>query len=809
MGIATYSYNRSTSGGEIIRELVNATDGQGLHFANGAALLLAYASGGVFGTADFSIEFILDQDSDNSSDNEIYTSQISGSNILKVTNSISSNVVRISFDSTNYDIAYDMSGDYGTPTHYVLTCDRSALATLYKNGNSVGTIDISGSSAVNLGNGNTANGYLGGASGYGVIGTYYRWRTWKKLLSAAEVTACYENASVPIADQWSNCVTDLDLAFANPERSLAVRSKSGVGNATASVGTFQLSPIEQLNSKSARIGTSAATPADGDLQVSGNIGVNIAPDGSDWNANARLVHAYQNDSHGAMFKAESGSTSLIASAGNSVAYLGTIEAVPLKFFTNSSTRLTIDSAGQVGIGVAPNIGGGSANNTFLSVKGKVAAYGGVVELANYGTSGNGQTLGAISYYDNTTKNAEVEVTRESAADDAKMVFKTKLTGGSLTDRLTISSAGAVSVPDNGEFQCGAGSDLRLYHNASHSYIKNATGDLFVGGDAGIIFTNSAFSTAKFAISSTGLLTSTQAVADNLPASITIDQKRAVATGIEGSSILFKLRPGSAASTVDTARIVARMTNNSDADGQGVLALQTMGASNAAPTDRLIISSAGTTWASADGFASAYHLGADAAFAIINAGATRPGIRLYNTDTGTASQNAISFKRNTTEVGTITTTNTATAFNTSSDYRLKENVTALTGALDRLDSIPVYNFNFKADPTKTVDGFLAHEVAEFVPEAIHGEKDEMQTVVTVEAAAAVEAVEATYYEDGDELPEGKAVGDEKTPAIEAFDAVVEVTEEQPKYQGIDQSKLVPLLVAAVKELKAKVTALENA
>ena len=809
MGIATYSYNRSTSGGEIIRELVNATDGQGLHFANGAALLLAYASGGVFGTADFSIEFILDQDSDNSSDNEIYTSQIAGSNVLKVTNSISSNVVRISFDSTNYDIAYDMSGDYGTPTHYVLTCDRSALATLYKNGNSVGTIDISGSSAVNLGNGNTANGYLGGASGYGVIGTYYRWRTWKKLLSAAEVTACYENASVPIADQWSNCVTDLDLAFANPERSLAVRSKSGVGNATASVGTFQLSPIEQLNSKSARIGTSAATPADGDLQVSGNIGVNIAPDGSDWNANARLVHAYQNDSHGAMFKAESGSTSLIASAGNSVAYLGTIEAVPLKFFTNSSTRLTIDSAGQVGIGVAPNIGGGSANNTFLSVKGKVAAYGGVVELANYGTSGNGQTLGAISYYDNTTKNAEVEVTRESAADDAKMVFKTKLTGGSLTDRLTISSAGAVSVPDNGEFQCGAGSDLRLYHNASHSYIKNATGDLFVGGDANIIFTNAAFTTAKFAISSTGLLTSTQAVADNLPASITIDQKRAVATGIEGSSILFKLRPGSAASTVDTARIVARMTNNSDADGQGVLALQTMGASNAAPTDRLIISSAGTTWASADGFASAYHLGADAAFAIINAGATRPGIRLYNTDTGTASQNAISFKRNTTEVGTITTTNTATAFNTSSDYRLKENVTALTGALDRLDSIPVYNFNFKADPTKTVDGFLAHEVAEFVPEAIHGEKDEMQTVVTVEAAAAVEAVEATYYEDGDELPEGKAVGDEKTPAIEAFDAVVEVTEEQPKYQGIDQSKLVPLLVAAVKELKAKVTALENA
>jgi hypothetical protein len=271
MGIVNYTYNRSTSGGEIITHLINSSDGAGLHFADGASLLLTYAAGGVFGTADFSIEFILDQDSDNSSDNEIYTSQISGSNVLKLANSIGTNVVRISFDSTDYDISYDMSGDYGTPTHYVLTCDRSALATLYKDGNSVGTISISGSSAVNLGNGNTANGYLGGVTGYGVIGSYYRWRTWKKLLSAAEVTACYENASVPIADQWSNCVTDLDLAFSNPERSLAVRSRSGAGDATASAGVFQLSPIEQLNSKAARIGTSAATPADGDLLVSGTV----------------------------------------------------------------------------------------------------------------------------------------------------------------------------------------------------------------------------------------------------------------------------------------------------------------------------------------------------------------------------------------------------------------------------------------------------------------------------------------------------------------------------------------------------------
>ena len=162
-----------------------------------------------------------------------------------------------------------------------------------------------------------------------------------------------------------------------------------------------------------------------------------------------------------------------------------------------------------------------------------------------------------------------------------------------------------------------------------------------------------------------------------------------------------------------------------------------------------------------------------------------------------------FRRDGTDVGSVSVTSSATAFNTSSDYRLKENLTPLTNALDRIDQLPVYRFNFKSDPDTTVDGFVAHEVQAHVPEAITGEKDAMKTVVVQEA---VEAQPATYYEEGDELPEGKEVGDEKTPAVEA---VAEMTEEQPDYQGIDQSKLVPLLVAAVKELKAKVETLENA
>jgi hypothetical protein len=135
------------------------------------------------------------------------------------------------------------------------------------------------------------------------------------------------------------------------------------------------------------------------------------------------------------------------------------------------------------------------------------------------------------------------------------------------------------------------------------------------------------------------------------------------------------------------------------------------------------------------------------------------------------------------VGNIATNGTATAYNTSSDYRLKENVVYDWTALDRLNQLKPARFNFIADADTTVDGFLAHEVQDIVPEAITGEKD---------------AVKEEEYE--------------VTPAVLDDDGNVVVeaeigTREVPDYQGIDQSKLVPLLTKAVQELSAKVEALE--
>jgi len=135
--------------------------------------------------------------------------------------------------------------------------------------------------------------------------------------------------------------------------------------------------------------------------------------------------------------------------------------------------------------------------------------------------------------------------------------------------------------------------------------------------------------------------------------------------------------------------------------------------------------------------------------------------------GTSAFQIVQFSNDNGQIGTIVLSGTSTSFNTSSDYRLKENVVTEWDATTRLKQLKPSRFNFKTDKDTTLDGFLAHEVSSIVPEAISGEKDAVD-------------------KDGN-----------------------------PEYQGIDQSKLVPLLTKALQEavakietLEAKVTALES-
>ena len=149
--------------------------------------------------------------------------------------------------------------------------------------------------------------------------------------------------------------------------------------------------------------------------------------------------------------------------------------------------------------------------------------------------------------------------------------------------------------------------------------------------------------------------------------------------------------------------------------------------------------------------------------------------------GTGTQYYIDFRlSNNTQVGYIKTNGSSTQYTTSSDYRLKENVDYTWDATTRLKQLKPARFNFIADETNTlVDGFIAHEVSSVVPEAVTGEKDAMTAEV--------------LYVEADDLPEGKSVGDVKEASV-------------PAIQGIDQAKLVPLLVKAMQEQQATIESL---
>jgi hypothetical protein len=127
---------------------------------------------------------------------------------------------------------------------------------------------------------------------------------------------------------------------------------------------------------------------------------------------------------------------------------------------------------------------------------------------------------------------------------------------------------------------------------------------------------------------------------------------------------------------------------------------------------------------------------------------------------------IAFNNSVGEVGTISTGSGSTAYNTSSDYRLKDNIVPMSGALDKISQLNPVNWTWKVDGTNG-QGFIAHELQAIIPDCVTGEKD---------------------------------VVDE---------------EGNPVYQGVDTSFLVATLTAAIKEqqtiineLKSRIEALES-
>ena len=168
------------------------------------------------------------------------------------------------------------------------------------------------------------------------------------------------------------------------------------------------------------------------------------------------------------------------------------------------------------------------------------------------------------------------------------------------------------------------------------------------------------------------------------------------------------------------------------------------------------------------------------FTVESAG--RRNLRLSTTTSGSA--DVANFYNTNGQVGRILLSGSSCSFQNLSDYRLKENVDYEFNALDRVAQLKPARFNFIADADTTVDGFLAHEVQDIVPEAITGEKDGVKE-------EEYEITPAVLDDDGNVVTEAE-MG----------------TREVPEYQYMDVAKLVPLLTKAIQEQQTQIEALQS-
>ena len=370
--------------------------------------------------------------------------------------------------------------------------------------------------------------------------------------------------------------------------------------------------------------------------------------------------------------------------------------------------ITVNSSGQVGIG------DDSPDREFI-VK-KASSNASIkIEASNAHTS-------QLFFSDTDTENvARISVFHGTGSDQNSLLF-----GTAGSSRLAIDSSGDIGVgtitPD-GRFHIMGGN-----LGGAGSVTANTSGDLLVlesNTSQGMSFLNANDERASIFFGTTG-------TDGNQEASISYAHE-AVSTTNDRRAMIFKTGGNVERMRINTSGNLLIATTSTVSNGTGAK-LQIVPANN---NTAIACKHTGTN----DGN-------------IIELQHQRAG-----TNSGTFSGTAMSFRQQDgTQVGTIVINNTSTSFNTSSDYRLKENISAISDGITRLKTLKPYRFNFKGD-SKIVDGFFAHEVTT-VPEAITGTKDEVDS-------------------NGN-----------------------------PKYQAIDQSKLVPLLTAALQEAVTKIETLET-
>ena len=473
---------------------------------------------------------------------------------------------------------------------------------------------------------------------------------------------------------------------------------------------------------------------------------------------------------------------------------GTLEADAM---TLNGTAITATATLDTGISNnnVPKFTSGAADNDFLRIDGTAiegrsaaevlsdiaaAPAAGSSNIVTTGALNSGSITSGFGSIDNGSSaitttgvitGGTLEATADTSAGDNAAIGYTSaegliLTGQGSTSDITLKNDADATVftvptgtddilfPDGAKAMFGASSDLQIYHDGSNSYVQengtgtlniqgtnlalsSSTGEYYLFGSADNATTLYHNNVAKLATTATGVDVTGTVAADSL--SLTSDDPTITMTDSSGTNDIATLQATSGALIV-TAR-------DGSADGE-IIFKKTDGS---ATDETMRLNSSGNLLL---GTGSDISTGQRLA---VKYSYSNPGAA-WESDNVNA-HNAIVFKNPNGTVGTIRTGSSATSYNTSSDYRLKENVSYTWDATTRLKQLKPARFNFIADADTTVDGFLAHEVQDIVPEAITGTKDEVD-------------------EDGN-----------------------------PVMQGIDQAKLVPLLCKTILELEARITALE--
>ena len=535
------------------------------------------------------------------------------------------------------------------------------------------------------------------------------------------------------------------------------------------------------------------------------------------------------------------------SAGNLPKAGGTMTGVIAGFESTgiddnaTSTAITIDSNENVGIGVVPEAWAG---------------FGGVLQIGNRGSIGAGSDTeySNNSYYNSGYKYIDTALASSYAQTTGKHIFKVAPSGTadsaiSWTTAMTIDNSGSVGIGTTaplGQLQVG--------------------GSTAVSADSKLVF-------GKSTAASEGYLpviqqSSTGGASNDLVLAGTSGTAAIrLYTGVSSGSGIF-----GTGSNVERMRIDANgkifmnegvpfawtdSSLNVSADIYGDSSDNLVFRNTSAKTERMRIDSSGNVMI---GVTAANTMGAYRSFNVANTGGH--AALFSNTDAGkeclvvanqatSGTRRLVLFKINAngaTVTGEITSTGSGTSYGSNSDYRLKTDVQPMTGATDRVKLLKPCNFEWIVDGTR-VDGFLAHEAQEVVPEAVTGTKDAMRdedyevTPATgdvftagseagfTEVSPAIAASPAYYDVDGNVI---KAEVIAQAAVHEAYEAVAEVihsadveqpetleegqqwrettaqvmgTRSVPDIQGIDQAKIVPLLTATIQELIARIEALE--